>query len=471
MYQLINNILLEFRYCFKRKETWQWFVVLVTGFMLRNGQRGITLVISVLRLKPELYHTMMHYFRSKAYNVPNLYEKWIQTARRHVDFMKIGDRIVLLGDHIKVPKEGRRMPGVQIIHQESQNSGKGEYIEGHVHAHIGALISGSGTTRSLPLITECQQSPPRKEGTKEPDGDTLVTQMVNLGVRTTNMLDDDEKAVLVLDAYFAKASSFLAADKALDDSGRRRLEIVTRGREDTVGFTLPPPRPKGRRGAPRIYGDRVVLWELFSDVRQFKETTLTLYGKPTKTRYRCLDLLWKPLGRIVRFVVADSERGQMILMCSDLTLAPEDIITMFALRFKIETSFDEQKNDNGCFSYRFWTKALPKRKRWAKNSQPFFGEPSVLVEDAKRAIESFLCLGVISTGILTIIGFTHNRQIWKQYRGWIKTMRSVIPTIVIVKEALFQDFHAFKAAFPYLPLCSIINRMERSVDFLFDDVG
>jgi hypothetical protein len=295
--------------------------------------------------------------------------------------------------------------------------------------------------------------------------------MVNLGVRTTNMLEDDEKAVLVLDAYFAKASSFLGIDKALDENGQRRLEIVTRGRDDSVGFTLPPPRTKGRRGAPRKYGEKIVLRNLFSQPGRFTKTTLMLYGKPTKTRYLCLDLLWKPLGRVIRFVIVDSERGKMILMCSDLTIDPKDIITMFALRFKIETSFDEQKNDNGCFSYRFWTMALPKRKRWAKNEQSFPAESSLLVEDAKRAIESFLCLGVIATGILTIIGFSYNRQIWKQYPGWIRTMRSVIPTVTIIKEALLQDFQAFTAAYPHLALCSVIFKRLRCKLFLFDDAA
>jgi len=356
MFQLINNILQEFRYCFKRIETWQWFIVIVIGMMLRKNHRGITQIISELRLKPEIYPSMLHYFRSKAYDPSDLNEKWIEIASRRSTLVKVAKRTVLVGDHIKIPKEGRRMPGIQVIHQESQNSGKGNYIEGHIHAHVSALITGEGTIRSLPLMTQQQQSPPRKEGTNKPDGETLVSQMVNLVAKTAKALDDNNKSVVALDAYFAKASSFLAADRALTEDGQRQLEIVTRGRDDTVGYTLPGPRPKGKRGAPRKYGERVVLWNLFSGINRFTEATLDLYGKPTKTRYLCLDLIWRPLERMIRFVVVDSDRGRMILMCSDLTLSPEDIITIFALRFKIETSFNEQKNDNGCFAYRFWVR-------------------------------------------------------------------------------------------------------------------
>lgn len=471
MFQHINSILLEFRNCFKREKTWHWFVILILGFMIRSGKRGITQVISALRLRPELYHTMLHYFRSNAYTTDALYKKWIQVANDNNPFTKVAGRIVLLGDHIKIAKEGRRMPGIQILHQDSQNSGKGEYIEGHIHAHVSAVISGSGVSRSLPLMTQRQQSPLKNEDTKKPDGETLITQMVNLIGKVVSFMQGNDKVVAVLDAYFAKASAFLAADNVLTADGERRLEIITRGRDDSVGYTAPPPRLKGQRGRSRKYGNAIKLWNLFADMKLFTKATLTLYGKPTDVKYRTLDLTWKPLGRVIRFVVAQSCRGKMILMCSDLTIQPEDIITMYCLRFKIETSFDEQKNDNGCFSYRFWTAALPKRKRWAKNCvAAAIGSPSS-VEDANRAIESFLCLGVIATGIMTIIAFSHNRQIWGRYSGWIRTLRSVIPSIAVVKDVFAQDFHAFLKAFPMCELACIVDDKISTDIFLFLDVA
>jgi hypothetical protein len=33
----------------------------------------------------------------------------------------VGQRLVCLADGIKAPKEGKRMPGVKLLHQESQN--------------------------------------------------------------------------------------------------------------------------------------------------------------------------------------------------------------------------------------------------------------------------------------------------------------------------------------------------------------
>ena len=468
MFQHLNTILLQFRKCFKREATWKLFVTLVLGFILRTSHKGITNIVSSLRLNPGQYPLLLHYFRSSAYTTSSIYEEWINIARREADFIHIAGRLIMLGDHIKISKEGRRMPDIQVLHQDSENSGKGEYIEGHTFAQVSAVITNGKTNRSLPLITEAQKSPPRKEGAKKPDGDTLVTQMVNLVARAANTFSIDEKAVVALDAYFSKASAFLAADQAIDKNGNRRLEIVTRGRDDSVGYTVPEPRPKGKRGATPIYGSAVKLWTLFSDKSKFTKTKMNLYGKSTEVAYQCLDLIWKPLKRLVRFVVVESERGKMILMCSDLTLPPEDIIAIYCLRFKIETGFDEQKNVMGCFSYRFWTTALPKRKRWAKNDQtPQVPQPE-RVYAAKRAIDSFICVGTIAAGIATIIAFSHNRQIWNRYPGWIRTLRSSIPSIAIVKETLAHDFPNLLRVCPELYICSAVNERLRAHDFLFD---
>ena len=45
-------------------------------------------------------------------------------------------------------------------------------------------------------------------------------------------------------------------------------------------------------------------------------TSEVLHGKPTKVQYRQLDLTWKPLDRIIRFVVISSSLGKMILLRS-----------------------------------------------------------------------------------------------------------------------------------------------------------
>jgi len=415
---------------------------------------------------------MLHFFRSTAYKTDGLYDKWIKVALKRAPIVRIADRVIVLGDHSKVSKEGRHMPDIQVLHQESDNAGKPEYIEGHNFGQVSAIITNGKVSRSLPLRTQLQKSPPKKEGEKKSkgDGDSLVVQMVKLVHETAKSIN--EPVVAALDAYFSSRFAWLTADKAITENGERLIEIVTRGQCNTVAFKVPETPKVKKRGAPRKYGDKVVLFDLFSDMSQFTKTTMSLYGKSTTVRYLCLDLIWKPVKRLVRFVCVKTDRGCCVLMSTSLTLDPEDIITIYTLRFKIETSFDEQKNEMGCFAYHFWTIALPKRRRWTKNVE-LPTDPKLLqrIERTKSATESFVCLCTIATGILSIIAFSHSSEIWKRYPGWIKTLRSTIPTIATVRATLAQDLLAFIERYPHVPFCSIIKYRQRKVDFLYEDVA
>jgi hypothetical protein len=212
------------------------------------------------------------------------------------------------------------------------------------------------------------------------------------------------------------------------------------------------------------------LYGLFDDMTEFHETTMTLYGKKTKVKYRCVDLIWKPTWKstksLIRFVAVElNGNDRCVLMSSDLSLTPEDIISIYGLRFKIETSFDEQKNDMGAFSYHFWTSAMPKRKKWQKAQMPTDQHAKHKVDDANRAIDSFVCCATIATGILTIIGFAYHREIWILYPGWLRTCKSTVPSIAVIKETIAHIFPRLLKAKKHFYFSSIIKLLLRDNPF------
>ena len=93
---------------------------------------------------------------------------------------------------------------------------------------------------------------------------------------------------------------------------------------------------------------------------QFEQTTIVLYGQCKEVSFLCLDLIWKPIGEKVRFVLVRDGSEQFILMCSDVELLASDIIRAYSYRFKIEVSFKMLKHLMGAFSYRFWTSVWPR---------------------------------------------------------------------------------------------------------------
>ena len=50
--------------------------------------------------------------------------------------IKIGNRLLMAGDGIKVSKEALKMPGVKKLHQESDNSGKALATSDPVSVHV-----------------------------------------------------------------------------------------------------------------------------------------------------------------------------------------------------------------------------------------------------------------------------------------------------------------------------------------------
>jgi hypothetical protein len=258
--------------------------------------------------------------------------------------------------------------------------------------------------------------------------------------------------------------------------GRQLMSAVTRAQDSYVAFfpAKPAADTNKRRGPGRPrkegakqYGEKVVLKSFLKDTSGFTEATMNLYGKDTEVKYLCLDLLWKPTDSIMRFVIVSSSVGQCVLMTDDLTLGAEEIILIYTLRFKIETSFDEQKNEMGCYDYHFWTKSLERRGRRKASTEP--NEMAKDVEAAKKAISAFVCLGTIATGILTIMAFKHDCEIWTRYPGWVRTVRSRIPSISIAKASFSHNFHDDLRHFSHISIVKTITPLLRDSKYLYVD--
>ncbi len=272
------------------------------------------------------------------------------------------------------------------------------------------------------------------------------------------------ECIVVLDAYFAVGPVFAILKEAMSTTGERLAHVITRAKSNVVAYEDPPPKT-GRPGAPRKYGSKLKLSDLFEQrLDSFQKTTVAIYGNKKPILFLCLDLLWKPIKEKLRFVLVIDDSKPFILMCSDLTLSPMDIITAYSYRFKIEVNFKVVKHVIGAFFCHFWTSVWPEI---AKDNQCDLAScdghhKKKLITETMNAIEGFVNFGCIATGTLQILSLSFHETIWKQYSGWLRTITSSIPSEETVKfviqEEFFHNFRSFKYTAIYRIIMSKIKK-------------
>lgn len=263
---------------------------------------------------------------------------------------------------------------------------------------------------------------------------SITTLMASMAVELIRTLD--AKCIVVMDAYFAVGPIFLILQNLTDATGKRLAHLITRAKSNAVAYEDPPPKT-GRPGAPKKYGNKIKLLNLFKErLNDFQETTLEIYKEKKNLSFLCLDLIWKPIKEKVRFVLVIDGDQIFILMSSDLNLSPEDIIKAYSYRFKIEVNFKILKYLMGAFFYHFWTKVWPDIGKLNEADLSSCTDPrsEKLIAQAMDAIESFVNFGCIATGILQILSLNYHKTIWRKYKGWLRTYSSSIPSEEIVKS-------------------------------------
>ena len=116
---------------FSRLSTFLWFVTAVAGFTVRSESLGVTSIIRALKLKPSHYNSLRDNFHSDGIALDALSALWTRVVLRLFNPVRVNGRLVTVVDGLKAPKSGKKMPGVKLLHQESDSNTKPEYIMGH----------------------------------------------------------------------------------------------------------------------------------------------------------------------------------------------------------------------------------------------------------------------------------------------------------------------------------------------------
>lgn len=419
-----------------RWRTFAWMVVVLLGVSIRPDLAGVTSIVRVLELAPPLYLRVLALFHSRALKLDTLTALWVGWACQAFTPVRAGGYVICLADGLKVPKEGRKMPAVKKLHQSSQNNTKAPFIFGHSLQVLALLVAGpAGHASAVPLAARIH------EGLvwSNRDRRTLLDKLVLLFLPVAALVA--QPVLLVADAYYASRKVILP----LRAAGH---QLVSRARTNAVAYRPAPVPTTRRRGRPRRYGGRVKLRTLFQQPERFTAIPSPVYGEHgVEIRYRVIDLLWRPVAHLVRFVLVEHpQRGRIILMCTDLHLEPLDIIMLYAHRYKIELSFRHALHVLGVYAYHFWMLAMTPLRRVSGN-QHLHRKTERYRQQVRRKLHAYhahIQLGCIAQGLLQFLALQCSATVWQAFRSWLRTMKPDLPpselVVAYALRATLTDF-------------------------------
>jgi hypothetical protein len=257
------------------------------------------------------------------------------------------ERLTLALDDTPTERYGPHVQGAGIHHNPTPGPAGSPYVYGHVFVVLGLLVTHKAWgVIALPLLARLyvrKKDLPGIDPKHRPEFRTklqLAVELIRWAKLWLGLLG--KPLWVVADGAYAK-KDFLKPAKALG------MTVVSRLRKDAALWSVPGPKPAGRRGPAPTYGDRrIELAKRAGQRRGWSTGVFGLYGEPTVKRYKTFVATWRPAGGLIRVVLVDEPTGWVAYFCTDVSATVADILSCVADRFSLETTFRDCKElDSG----------------------------------------------------------------------------------------------------------------------------
>ncbi len=346
MLHIVFKELIFFKESFSRKKTWLWFSLIAIAFMGNcDPLGGVSGLVRSLGLGESVYNGLIGFFQSSGINLYSLQKSifdWIRTRFRN-NLVLIGGKELLILDAKKQAKSGKRMPGVKWNHQDSSSASKKEFVTAHNFECMGIAVNCLGSVSCLIFLARML------DGFVKHNRDNQ-----SLKERVGSLIGNNDfimaNRILACDAWYA-------AQQVIVPALQVSSTIITRVGKTAVGCYEPIKKKSGAQGRPPIYGKKVKLLSLFDTLKTLTGEVRGCSGEIQKVTYWSIELMWQPIKQKVLFVGSKDEKGRrVVLLCTDLSMNPVDVIQAYVYRSSIEHSFWLSTQFFRTWTYRFWTK-------------------------------------------------------------------------------------------------------------------
>jgi len=357
----IMAYLLPFAPLFTRR-TWRHVPLLVVGAILAPRRRMVSSILRVTGHGEDAafatYHRVLNRAVWSSLGASRILLGLLIAAFAPEGFLVLGI------DETLERRRGKTITATGI-YRDPVRSSKGHFVKARALRWVSLMllvpIPWAGRTWALPFLSVL--APSERYNQDQERRHKTITDWARQMVRVVHRWCPTRHLVLVGDSTYA-ALDFLAATRAV-------ATIVTRLRLDARLFEPAPPRAPGKKGRPRVVGERLpTLAARLADAA----TTWTRVSVPFwyGETDRIIEVafgtaLWYSTGlppAPIRWVLIrdpDDTFPPQALLCTDLDASPVQIVSWFVLRWRLETTFHEVRDHLGVETGRGWSEKTIRR--------------------------------------------------------------------------------------------------------------
>jgi hypothetical protein len=352
--QFVNNFAPVFS-----QRVWAHALVLLLGAILTPGKRTVTSALRIMGLADEQHFINYHRVLSRA--------RWSSLALSRVllrllvqTFVPNGPLIIGLDDTIE------RRRGEQIkakgIYRDPVRSSRRHFVKASglrwLSVMLLAPIPWAARVWALPFLTILAPSERYYQKRQRPH--KKLTDWARQAMVQVRRWLPERRIVLLADSSFA-------ALPLLGPLSRKPNLIccISRLRLDAALYQPAPKRRPGQKGRSQVKGERLPSLTKVLTRRATAWTTLTTrvwYGQFERTiEYATGTAWWYRSGQPplpIRWVLVRDPEGKFepqALLCTDVNVAPDQIIVWYARRWQVEVTFEEVRAQLDVETQRQWS--------------------------------------------------------------------------------------------------------------------
>jgi hypothetical protein len=92
--------------------TFVWRSLVLAGLSIRADLAGVSSFVRALGLKGSCYRRLLYVCHTPGLQLEVLSASWVRLVLKLFTPLRLGGRVVMIGDGLKVGKEGKKMPAV-----------------------------------------------------------------------------------------------------------------------------------------------------------------------------------------------------------------------------------------------------------------------------------------------------------------------------------------------------------------------